>query len=666
MYGFASHPFASFATAGPSSSAHGHCKPTSASFSPFGYSSSPRYVYQDDSHATSSDSDSDDDLDSYYEYLDAARRAREHKKLEEAQARRHAQEQAYIRAKAQAEHEAKVRAAIEARQRYEAQQEKEYNRRRQHQAALEYRARQEAEYRARQEAEFRARKEAEYRAAMEAQARARAHAQAQAQAQQERKARQEEAQHIRRIQAAYQEDLLKHLFGSYLPRQHEQKASAPAARSSPVPEPSQAAPISAPQPQPQLERRPSVSSDHSSSSTMSREEAVTIIQTLAKQQINLRRRIGTVKSIRSRFETLKSEYQQPESYVAHISKAHPVCHDLTTCISSRLIFNAEKSTASAPVLAYTPVNRPLQAYEEALTRLLTQLDEISSQGSDKVKKERKALATDVQKELDRLDGIKVVEWARQSVQQREETIDSPAIDVAETTAAHAAEETSTATEASDAAMAFEPVSAEAALATEAAAQPTSSDEDTMQVDATEENSASQEQPTAKPQPEPSQMAASTPIPAVETGDAQFDVDSESTVTEPLISDAAEPDPAVAQGADVQLESDSDVVTQEAGTVEDLEHAISGEGSLEETHPHPSTSSSPASNEHASTSLPAAEDISIAEEPSEKHTVHPLSIPGLISQIVRESYEEMEEDEKRTAEEDTRSESSGSESSFEML
>lgn len=80
-------------------------------------------------------------------------------------------------------------------------------------------------------------------------------------------------------------------------------------------------------------------------------------------------------------------------------------------LSNSLDFDIPKSRESGqPTLAYTSNNRPLQAYEESLLRLLTDLDDIPSGGYTKVKKERKALARDIQSELDRVDSYKVQMW----------------------------------------------------------------------------------------------------------------------------------------------------------------------------------------------------------------------------------------------------------------
>ncbi|SCZ99207.1 BZ3500_MvSof-1268-A1-R1_Chr3-1g05877 [Microbotryum saponariae] len=63
-------------------------------------------------------------------------------------------------------------------------------------------------------------------------------------------------------------------------------------------------------------------------------------------------------------------------------------------------------------LAYDSHNAPFHAYEDALVKLLTQLDEISTKGDDKIKAARKALVRKIEKELNRLDQIKETSLAQ--------------------------------------------------------------------------------------------------------------------------------------------------------------------------------------------------------------------------------------------------------------
>ncbi|GAA5990582.1 hypothetical protein JCM10908_003141 [Rhodotorula pacifica] len=62
-----------------------------------------------------------------------------------------------------------------------------------------------------------------------------------------------------------------------------------------------------------------------------------------------------------------------------------------------------KASLTAPKLEYNPTNAPVHAYEEGLTRLLTELDGVESGGDAKVRTTRKALASRVEGEAQRVE-----------------------------------------------------------------------------------------------------------------------------------------------------------------------------------------------------------------------------------------------------------------------
>ncbi|KAB5592871.1 hypothetical protein CTheo_3660 [Ceratobasidium theobromae] len=68
------------------------------------------------------------------------------------------------------------------------------------------------------------------------------------------------------------------------------------------------------------------------------------------------------------------------------------------------------STPTSPKLAYTPANASLRGYEHALTGILTQLDAVESFGDVEVRRVRKEAVKTVEKELERLDAIKMGAW----------------------------------------------------------------------------------------------------------------------------------------------------------------------------------------------------------------------------------------------------------------
>ncbi|CAE6505433.1 unnamed protein product [Rhizoctonia solani] len=75
-------------------------------------------------------------------------------------------------------------------------------------------------------------------------------------------------------------------------------------------------------------------------------------------------------------------------------------------------------------LAYTPNNAPLHGHEHALTGLLTQLDAVESYGDDVVRKARKArkkAVGPIEKELERLDGMKSEAWKQSTKLEPEDS-----------------------------------------------------------------------------------------------------------------------------------------------------------------------------------------------------------------------------------------------------
>lgn len=148
-------------------------------------------------------------------------------------------------------------------------------------------------------------------------------------------------------------------------------------------------------------------------SKLTYEEAVQVVQKLAKQRIEVRQRLRALNNIRETFRQQRASFEQPQQYVKDLLVMQQTCR-LILNLDDRLDFNEEKSQiANAPVLAFTPRNRPVQAYEEGLLKLLTDLDDVPSAGVKEIKDARKALAKDIQEELSRVDAGKLASWKSQ-------------------------------------------------------------------------------------------------------------------------------------------------------------------------------------------------------------------------------------------------------------
>ncbi|KDE02550.1 hypothetical protein MVLG_06912 [Microbotryum lychnidis-dioicae p1A1 Lamole] len=142
-------------------------------------------------------------------------------------------------------------------------------------------------------------------------------------------------------------------------------------------------------------------------------------------------------------EESESEQEPEPEQVWHLNPHHRACnvwsnqrrcrHDLAETLPSSTLPSPGLGCAGGPCrhfaqrskveiatklhacngkLAYDSHNAAFHAYEDALVKLLTQLDEISTKGDDKIKAASKALVRKIEKELNRLDQIKEASLAQ--------------------------------------------------------------------------------------------------------------------------------------------------------------------------------------------------------------------------------------------------------------
>jgi hypothetical protein len=284
---------------------------------------------------------------------------------------------------------------------------KELERRRRAQLAFE------AEQRAREEEE-----QAAYAAEMQRrkqilEARRRAEAE---------KLQQQQPRHKRHSQESYLDELARAMFGQ--PRQ----SVGPSGESidicdtngssqSPSPAPAQhkkrePSPPRAPTPPTKV---PTPTPTFTPEEQAKREEAASIIQTAFRSRRTRLQAHKTLSSISSSLSSLQSSFVFPASP------------------------EFKSTPTSEPRLAYTPANAPIHGYEDALIKLLSQLDAVESGGDVKIRDERKSVARRIQKALSELDGMKDAAWKRLlEEQQHQEEEEAPtSIDVDEQ---HEAEE----------------------------------------------------------------------------------------------------------------------------------------------------------------------------------------------------------------------------------
>ncbi|CAD6579551.1 MAG: hypothetical protein CYPHOPRED_000908 [Cyphobasidiales sp. Tagirdzhanova-0007] len=305
------------------------------------------------------------DVDAYYEYLDAIRSQRELAELEQVQSRRRAQEVERIAARR--EYESRLREEAKLRSLYDARIEAQHRRRAQFHRMAQTEAR---------DRDFRRKHTAQVEDSCSCN-RCQTHV--------------PNKRASYPFAAAEQQQTAHEALNAHAIWKHIQEATKAAAESStgevapftfhPISPPSVTVQPESPVVRPLPSPRPA----------MTYTAAVCIIQKLAKKQLSIRRQLRSVHALRLRFGELRKVFAEPDA----------------------LIFDAEKSTSLSPVLAYSPANRPLLAYEESLSRLLIDLDAIVSGGSERVRADRKALAVAIEAELSRLEALRLQAWQRQ-------------------------------------------------------------------------------------------------------------------------------------------------------------------------------------------------------------------------------------------------------------
>ncbi|CAE6467888.1 unnamed protein product [Rhizoctonia solani] len=235
----------------------------------------------------------------------------------------------------------------------------------------------EAYLRRQQEAEEIERRRREYEAAVR---RAEYERRQQAELQRRRQAQQARARHS--MYDGGLEALFEALYGGQGHRQEDGHTSVPL-RTSPRPTTTPTdAPAPSPMPSPtaaELEPMPQTESEPEPEPEES--------------QVNTAPSHAAIQSILSSFSILQSEF------------AFPTQLDFLPGTSAKL--------------AYTPNNAPLHGYEHALTGLLTKLDAVESYGDGEVRRTRKEAVKTIERELERLDGMKVDVWNRVNVPQAE-------------------------------------------------------------------------------------------------------------------------------------------------------------------------------------------------------------------------------------------------------
>ncbi|KAG9029960.1 hypothetical protein FRB95_004713 [Tulasnella sp. JGI-2019a] len=94
-------------------------------------------------------------------------------------------------------------------------------------------------------------------------------------------------------------------------------------------------------------------------------------------------------------------------------------------VPEQLDFGMAPLSSEVPKLAYNATNAPVLQLESDLTKLLTRLDAVESNGAESVRGARKALVQAIELELAELDRIKVEAWAKRNLTAEDVDITVP-------------------------------------------------------------------------------------------------------------------------------------------------------------------------------------------------------------------------------------------------
>lgn len=126
------------------------------------------------------------------------------------------------------------------------------------------------------------------------------------------------------------------------------------------------------------------------------------VKTLEEEALELKlKRLESLKALQTKFNGLQVNFVEPNT----------------------LDFQSTSTNLDNLKLAFTSNNAPFLAFEDALTRLLIELDGVESGGEEEIRNVRKHLVREIEAELEHLEGIKKSEFLKLSTKngvEREE------------------------------------------------------------------------------------------------------------------------------------------------------------------------------------------------------------------------------------------------------
>jgi len=140
------------------------------------------------------------------------------------------------------------------------------------------------------------------------------------------------------------------------------------------------------------------------------------IQEFYRNRVTRQRALSSIAKIFTQFEQFKSTFSPPPQLdyrgatpddIITIPASEPFAHASSIPPSSG---DAEDTTETSKLLAYTPNNKVVLEYIENLNRLVDKLDGIESGGHASVREQRKKIIRNVEAEAQRVDGWIATVW----------------------------------------------------------------------------------------------------------------------------------------------------------------------------------------------------------------------------------------------------------------
>ncbi|KAF5381509.1 hypothetical protein D9757_008151 [Collybiopsis confluens] len=128
---------------------------------------------------------------------------------------------------------------------------------------------------------------------------------------------------------------------------------------------------------------------------------------------DVRKALDSIRNIETTVKALQSDFSFPSQIdfsPASSRSPSPARGDEDEDDTASSIVS-ETDTGSIRKLGYTPQNYPIRSYEQSLTRLLVQLDEIESHGNSEVRVRRRAVVGLVERALDKLEKEVEEKWS---------------------------------------------------------------------------------------------------------------------------------------------------------------------------------------------------------------------------------------------------------------